>query len=172
MNFLELAKKRYSVRKYTDQKVEAEKLEMILEAGRVAPTGANKQPQHLIVIQEDEGLKKLGKAANTFGAPVAILVCSNKDEAWVRPFDGFNLSDIDATIVTDHMMMQATELGLGTVWVCYFDPKIVREEYDLPENLEPVNILVIGYADREPAAIDRHDTMRKPLSATVSYEKL
>lgn len=126
----------------------------------------------MIVIQEAEGLKKLGKAANTFGAPLAILVCTNKDEAWVRPFDGFNLSDIDATIVTVHMMMQATDFGLGTVWVCYFDPKIIKEEYNLPENLEPVNILIIGYAEGEPAAMDRHVTMRKPLSATVSYENL
>ncbi|MBI9011818.1 MAG: nitroreductase family protein [Clostridiales bacterium] len=172
MNFLDLAKKRYSVRKYKDQKVEVEKLEMILEAGRVAPTGANKQPQHLIVVQEEEGLKKLGKAANTFGAPLAILVCTNKEQAWTRPFDGFNLSHIDATIVTDHMMMQATDLNLGTVWVCYFDPKIIKEEYNLPDNLEPINILIVGYAEGEPAAADRHSTMRKPLSTTVSYEKL
>ena len=68
--------------------------------------------------------------------------------------------------------MQATDLGLGTVWVCYFDPKIIKEEYNLPENLEPVNILIIGYAEGEPAAMDRYVTMRKPLSATVSYEKL
>lgn len=172
MSFLELAKKRYSVRKYKSKKVETEKLEMILEAARVAPTGANRQPQHLIVIQELEGFKKLNKAANTFGAPLAILVCANRDEAWVRPFDGYNLSEIDATIVTDHMMMQATDLGLGTVWVCYFDPVIIREEYKLPDNLEPVNLLVIGYADDKPASSDRHEKMRKPLSATVSYEKL
>ena len=104
-------------------------------------------------------------------------MCSNHDEAWKRPFDGKKLTDIDASIVTDHMMMEATDLGLGSVWVCYFKPDVIRKEFDLPENLEPVNILVVGYADTssEPVlSADRHKetSYRKPLSKTVSYEHL
>lgn len=171
MVFLELAKKRYSVRKYSDKKVEKEKLDLILEAGRVAPTGANRQPQRLIVVQGQEGLEKIGKAANIYGAPCAIVVCSDTEEVWVRPMDGKKLTDIDASIVTDHMMLQATELGLGTVWICYFKPDVLRAEFGLPETVEPVNILAVGYsADSEPQSPERHAKARKPLSETVSFE--
>ena len=88
MDFLTLAKKRYSVRAYTKQKVEKEKLDAILEAAHVAPTGGNCQPQHLIVVQSDEGLRKIGKATNIYGAPLAIIVCSDTNKVWTRPFDG------------------------------------------------------------------------------------
>lgn len=172
MKFIEVARKRYSVRSYNNQKVEKEKLDLILEAAHVAPTGANLQPQHLIVVQEAEGLQKIGKAANIYGAPCAIIVCSDTEKTWTRPFDGKKLTDIDATIVTDHMMLQATELDVGTVWVCYFKPDVLKKEFDLPAHLEPINILAIGYSDENPETPDRHAVTRKPLSETVSYEAL
>lgn len=173
MKFLDLARKRYSVRAYTGQKVDKEKVESILEAAHVAPTGANNQPQHLIVIESDEGMAKVGKAANTYGAPLVIIICSDRNKTWTRPFDGKKLTDIDASIITDHMMMEATDLGLGSVWICYFKPDVLKKEFAIPEGLEPVNILAIGYADtdKEPALTpNRHKWLRKPLSGTVSYE--
>ncbi len=170
MSFLELAKKRYAVRNFLTKPVEQEKLKVILEAGRVAPTGANKQPQELIVVQESSGFEKLKKATNFYGAPLVIIVCGNKNTVWTRPYDGKNLIDIDTSIVTDHMMMQATELGLGTIWICYFRLDVVKTEFNLPENIEPVNILGIGYASGKAASPDRHGKMRKPLSEIVSYE--
>ena len=88
MGFLELAKKRYSVRKYKNTPVEEEKLKRILEAGRVAPTGKNNQPQRLIVVRSEKGLEKIGKAARIYGAPCVIIVCSDTQETWERPFDG------------------------------------------------------------------------------------
>ena len=117
MELLEIAKKRFSVRSYTNQKVEPEKLNKILEAAHVAPTAANLQPIRLIVAQSEEALAKIGMAANIYGAPLAIIVCADHDKAWVRPFDKKQTGDIDASILTDHMMFQATELGLGSVWV-------------------------------------------------------
>lgn len=171
MNFLDNAKKRYSVRSYKSQKVEQEKLDLILEAARVAPTAANLQPVRLIVVQEKEGLAKIEKAANIYNAPLAVIVCADHSTAWTRPFDKKQTGDIDASILTDHMMLQASELGLGTVWVCYFKPNILSQEFNLPENLEPVNILVIGYADEEPADPDRHGKTRIPLDTLVAYEK-
>jgi len=78
--------------------------------------------------------------------------------------------DIDASIVTDHMMIQATELGLGTVWVCNFDPIVIKQEFKLPANVEPINILVVGYAAGDAASPDRHDKTRKTLKDLVSYE--
>ena len=163
------------MRAYTAKPVEKDKLELILEAGRVAPTGANRQPQRLIVVQGEEGLNKVAMAANIRNAPVAIIICSDVDEVWERPFDGKKLTDIDASIVTDHMMLAATELELGSLWICHFKPEIIRSEFELPLNLEPVNILLLGYADteKEPErSAARHSTERKALAETVWFEKI
>ncbi len=74
--------------------------------------------------------------------------------------------------MTDHMMLEATELGLGSVWICFFKPDIIKEEFQLPDSLEPINILAIGYANEAPADPERHLSARIPLSQLVSYEKL
>jgi len=170
MNFLELAKKRYSCRSYSEKKVEKEKLDLVLESGRVAPSGVNKQPQRLIVVQTEEGLEKIGKACRIYNAPLAIIVCGNKEEVWVSPYNQKSILDIDVSIVTDHMMLQATELGLDSLWVCWFDPEIIKNEFKIPKNLEPINILALGYGDKEAASSNRHDKLRKPLEETVIYE--
>ena len=172
MNFIEIAKKRCSVRSYSDKKVEKEKLDKILEAAHVAPTAANLQPVKLIAVQKKEQLNKLAKAANIYHAPLAIIVCADHEKAWVRPFDGKNMVDIDASIVTDHMMLTATELGLGSCWITYFDPEAIRAAFNLPENLVPVNILAIGYAADKPQSPDRHTQTRKALNQTVTFETL
>lgn len=170
MDFLALAKKRYACRSYKDAKVEPEKLDYILEAGRVAPTGANRQPQRLIVIQSDEGMQRLARCTRDFGAPVAIIVCADTAEAWTRKYDGKQIGDIDASIVTDHMMLAAASVGLDTLWICMFKPDAVRKEFALPAQVEPVNILLIGYGSGEPASPERHAETRKPLRETVIEE--
>lgn len=172
MSFLEIAKSRHSVRNYMDKKVEQEKLDKILSAAHVAPTAANLQPVRLIVVQEAEGLSKIEKAANIYHAPLAIIVCADHTKAWTRPFDKKKTTDIDASILTDHMMMEATELGLGSVWVCYFKPDIIKNEFCLPENLEPINILAVGYSNEEAADPERHSQTRISVEQLVSYEKL
>lgn len=78
-------------------------------------------------------------------------------------------TDIDASILTDHMMLEATELGLGSVWICYFNPDILKEELNLPKNLEPVNILALGYSDEPDASTERHKDMRIDMDELVSY---
>lgn len=172
MDFLTLAKTRCSIRSYTKQKVEPEKLTQILEAAQAAPTAANRQPVRLITVQTPEGLAKIGKAANIYGAPLAIIVCSDHSKAWTRPFDQKQSTDIDASILTDHMMLQATDLGLGSVWICYFKPDVLRQEFALPDGLEPINILAIGYAGEPAASPDRHSRTRIPLVELVSHESL
>lgn len=172
MDFLTLAKKRCSIRSYEDRKVEQEKLDKILEAAHAAPTAANRQPVKLLVVQSAEGIEKLGRAANIYGAPLAVVVCADHEKAWTRPFDHKQSTDIDASILTDHMMMEATELGLGSVWICYFKPDVLRDEFALPDKLEPVNILAIGYAAEAPANPDRHGDTRIPVEQLVSYEHL
>lgn len=169
MDFLELVKKRYSVRKYEERIIEDEKLFSILEAGRLAPTAHNNQPQRLIVIKKKEGLEKLQKGANVFGAPLAIIVCADHSASWVRSFDGKNSSAIDASIVTTHMMFEATQLGLGTLWVCKFDPEIIIKEFNIPENIEPINILAMGYIAN---GLSKPERKRNPIENTVFYETL
>ena len=167
MDFLSLAKKRYACRKYAPAKVEQEKLDIILEAGRVAPTGANRQPQRLIVVRSQEGMERLARCTRDFGAPCAVIVCADTGEAWTRKYDGKAIGDIDASIVTDHMMLAASALGLGSVWICYFQPEAVKAALGLPEHLEPVNILAVGYADGAPASPERWRTERIPLDELV-----
>lgn len=163
MNFIELAKERYSLRTFDKKKVEKEKLDLVLKAGQLSPTACNNQPQRILIIESDEALEKLKNCTTChFDAPIAILVCANKDEAWKRTYDGKIHTDIDASIVATHMMLQAAELGLGTTWVGHFDPALTCTSFNIPENYEPVCILPLGYP--------RH-FQRKDISETVTYNK-
>ncbi|MDD5953097.1 MAG: nitroreductase family protein [Oscillospiraceae bacterium] len=163
MTFLDLAKKRYSCRSYSDRPVEPEVLKQILSAAHVAPTGANRQPQRLIVVQTKEAMEQLGKAANLHGAPMAIVVCADRDVVWTRECDHKQITDIDATIVTDHMMLAAADLGVDSVWICAFDPTIVRTAFQIPDHWDIVNILALGYGNGPVKSPDRHDTERFPM---------
>lgn len=170
MSVLDTAKARSSVRAYTEQAVEEEKLQKILETAHVAPTAANMQPVRLIVVRSREGLSAVSESANIYSAPVAVVVCADKSKAWTRPFDGMVTTDIDASILTDHMMLIATELGLGSVWICYFKPDVLKQGLGLPENLEPVNILALGYSAEPEADKDRHSQTRIPMDELVQYK--
>lgn len=168
MNILEIAKKRFSARSYTSLEVSQETLDIILEAAHVAPTAANLQPVRLLVAKSNEAKSKLSKAANIYDAPIAIIVCADTSIAWTRPFDKMQTSHIDASIITDHMMLAATEQGLGSVWICYFKPDVIKKEFDLPDNLEPINILAIGYTD-EKTDMERHHSQRISKEELISY---
>lgn len=170
MDFLQLAKERHSVRKYAQTPVEETKLQRILEAGRVAPTAANKQPQRFLVIAAEEGLTKLSKACNPHGAPLAIVVCGLKDQVWVRPQDGHPMLDVDTTIAATHMMLEAWAQGIGSCWITWFDPAVIRQEFALPDSVVPVNILVMGYAEGKAQSPDRHGQQRMPLEEMVWRE--
>lgn len=171
--FLELAKQRYSCRNYEDRPVEQEKLELVLEAGRVAPSAVNFQPWHFYVIR-DAG--KLERAHAVYHrewfrtAPCVIVICGDHEHSWKRKADGKDHCDIDVAITADHMTLQATELGLATCWICNFDPLAGRELLQLPDHLEPVVILSLGYPLDEVYP-ERHAEKRKPLSQIVSYVK-
>lgn len=176
MDFLQLAKERHSVRQYTSAPVEAEKLEKILEAGRVAPTAANNQPQRFLVLSTSGGLAKLSKAGNLHGAPLAIVVCALTDKVWKRPQDGHLMVDVDTSIATTHMMLQAWSEGIGSCWITFFDPAIVKSEFSLPDNVVPVSILALGYAKEQAQdhtqTSCRHQQKRIPLTDMVWEEVL
>lgn len=167
MNFLDLAKKRYSTRNFLQKPVSDADQALILEAGRVAPTAANRQPQIIIVIDDPEALNKLANCCNVFSAPLAFVVCVDHQLSWKRSYDAKDAGDIDASIVTTHMMLQAAELGLGSCWICMFNPKLLRESFNIPDHIEPVNILVVGNETGKPKSPDRHDTQRHPLSEMI-----
>ena len=147
MDFKDLVKKRYSVRKYKDQDVSRETLEDILEIMRNAPSAVNFQPWKFIVLQESE-IKE--KVANTYPvawlkkAPVIIVVCGDHSESWVRD-DGKDYCDVDVAIAVDHLTLAAVEKGLGTCWVCAFDKQACKKVLDLPGNLEPIALIPMGY---------------------------
>jgi nitroreductase len=169
MTFMDLIKKRYSVRNFKKDPVPDEFIKQILEAGRLAPTGANTQPQRLIVVRERDGLDKLKKAGTIYDAPLAIIVCGDHSKVWKRPFDGKLLTDIDTSIVTDHMMLEATDLGLGSVWILYFKPDVIKTDFNIPDFIEPIHILAIGY-EKEDGLFPNRPTGRKPLEDTVFGE--
>ena len=170
MDFLKLAQDRHSVRAYLPKPVEREKALAILEAARVAPTAANRQPQRILVVQDPVNLIKFEKVCRYRKAPLMFIVCAKRDEAWVRTQDRMVTTQIDASIVTDHMMLAAASLGLGSLWMTAFDPVAAREQFSVPEDLEIVNILCVGYEDGDGPAAGRHAFQRKPLAETVSWE--
>ena len=170
MSFLELARKRYSCRKYDSRPVDTDKLELILEAGRVAPSAVNFQPWYFYVIQKTDDLEKIHQVYHREWfrtVPCVIVICGDHNQSWKR-MDGKDHCDIDAAIVTDHMTLQATELELATCWICNFDLKKTRDLLGLPEHMEPVVLLPVGYPldSTDPG---RHEEKRKPLSEILSY---
>ncbi|MFO7670006.1 MAG: nitroreductase family protein [Bacteroidales bacterium] len=169
--FLDIAKRRYSCRIYDARPVEEEKLNLVLEAGRVAPSAVNYQPWHFFVIRGEKELSRFHAVYHREWfrtAPCVIVICGDHSTSWKRKSDGKDLCDVDVAITTDHMTLQATELGLATCWICNFDPEITRELLGLPENMEPVVILPVGYPldEVDPG---RHTGKRKPLSETVTF---
>lgn len=170
LDFLKLASERFSVRKFTTEKVEDELLKKIIHAGYVAPTACNLQPQRVLVINTMEGMEKLKKCTKfTFDAPTAIVICYNKDECWLRKYDNKTSGEIDASIVTTHMMLETQDLGLGSTWVMMFHPELVCQEFNLPENIVPVSILMMGHPATDAKPFPGHVEFR-PLEDLIKYE--
>lgn len=146
MDFLELSRARFSVLEYEHRPVEQELLDKILEAGLAAPTACNNQPQRILMIRDDTGREKLNRIVpSKYYVPAAFLICYHRQECWTRPMDGKSSGEIDASIVTTHMMLEATNLGLGSIWVMYWDPAKLKAEFGLDDDLEPVALLIVGY---------------------------
>ncbi len=170
MNFKELIEQRYSVRSYQDKEVEKEKLVAILEAGQIAPSAVNNQPWHFIVVQKSENHKQFSEIYHRDWfeqAPVYIVVCGDHNLAWKRNEDGKDHCDIDAAIAVDHMSLQATELGLGTCWICNFHVDKCKGFFNLPDHIEPIAILSLGYPTDKKTPVKK----RKSLEEIVHWEK-
>ncbi|HAK68568.1 MAG TPA: nitroreductase [Treponema sp.] len=171
MDFLELSKARYSVRKFDSKKVEDEKLDKVLEAGRLAPTAKNSQSHRIFILKSEEALRKINEATPmAYHAPVVLMVCYDKSASYKNTADAhypdYDGGEADACIVTTAMMMEATELGLGTLWARGYDSQKIYDAFPEVKDLELVCLLDVGYpaADSHPSS--RHAD-RKPLSETT-----
>jgi nitroreductase len=150
VDFQELIKNRYSVRAYKPDPVEEDKLARILEAARLAPTAANRQPFRVIVVKTEERKEELGRIYGRdwfVQAPLVLCVCAVPSEAWVRKADGWNAAEVDATIAMAHMVLAAAEEGLGTCWIAAFDPTATREVLGIPPEVIPSAFTPLGYPD-------------------------
>ena len=170
MEFSQLIKNRYSVRSFTGEGVKKEALDKILEAAHLAPTGCNFQPQRILVLNTPEAIEKLHTCTRShFGAPTALLVCYNKDECWTRKYDGAVSGPIDASIVATHMLLAAENEGVGCTWVMHFDPFKMREAFNIPENIVPIALLVMGYPSEDAQPHPYHSQFRS-MDETVKYD--
>ncbi len=157
------------MRKYSSRPVENWKLEAVLEAGRLAPTGCDSQCQRIYVIRTEDSLRKIrGCCRMAFDAPVVLLIFADLSESWTHPATGRNVGETDTAIVTDHMMLRAADLGLGTCWVGYFEPEPIREAFGIPDSLTLMHILPLGYPADSSVPSGMH-FKRKPLEDLVKY---
>ena len=170
MSFAELVSARYAVRAYRPDPVPDELLGQVLEAGRLAPTAANRQPIRILVVHTAGRQAELARIYHRdwfVAAPIVLGVCAVPREAWTRErFDGRSYADVDAAIVMDHLVLSATDLGLGTCWVAAFDPAVAREVLGLPDDVEPLLFTPLGYPADEPRA-----KQRRQLGDLVHYER-
>lgn len=170
-DFLQLAAERYSVRSFRPESVSGEDLERILRAGHLAPTACNLQPQRILVLRGEEAIAKLRRCTKChFNAPTALLVCYDRDRCWRREYDGKESGDIDASIVATHMMLEAASLGVGSTWVMYFIPEAVRKEFDIPDNIVPTALLVMGYPAPDAKPFPGH-TEFCPMEELVAVDR-
>lgn len=170
MSFYDLVVKRFSARCFSDKMVSDEDINKIIECGRLSPTAKNLQPDIIYVIKSDYGMSKLKKVCNmTYNAPICLMVCADKNVSWKNELeDGYDSYEMDATIVATHMMLEATDLGINSVWVRMFNSKDISKEYDLPSNIVPVCLIMLGYIKNGFGPSKLHD-IRKNINEIVGY---
>ncbi len=168
MTFLELAKARYSVRSFSSKSIENEKLDAILLAGRIAPTAKNNQPQKIYVVKSAESLEKINSVCRCiYGAPVVLVVAYENGTDWQSPLmEGHHSGETDCAIVCTHMMMEATEQGIGSCWVGMFNSDEVKAVLGLPDNVTVCALLPIGYSADDAAPSERH-TLYRDIAETI-----
>jgi len=170
MDFAQLIQKRYSCRHYSPDPIEDEIFAKILEAARLAPTAANRQPFKIIIIKTKNNQEKLMEVYHRdwfVQPPIVLCICTQPDEGWTRKkYDNQSYATVDAAIVVDHITLQAADLGLGTCWIGDFDPQAARGFLNLPDDVEPITFTPIGYPLDKPKPktrkaledLIRHDT--------------
>ena len=168
MEFEDIIRKRTSVRKFSDKKLEQDKLDKILEAGRIAPTAKNIQPFKIYVVNSDEGLMKIDKASRCrYGARAVLIICGNKEEAYHK--GDYSTYEMDSCIVATHMILEATNIGVDNIWVESFDGDILRDEFNISSDYIPVCLLPLGYKALDCPINPLHEK-RKTIEEIVEYK--
>lgn len=168
-SFFDLVAQRYSVRTFSQEPVEKDKILQILEAARLAPSAVNYQPWRFIVATDEDLKAEICQAYRgewLRNAPVIIVACADHEQSWKRR-DGKDHCDVDIAIAVDHLILTATELGLGTCWVCAFDAERLHAILDLPEHVEPIVLIPLGYPGEGPIPMKK----RKALEEIVSWNR-
>ena len=166
-DFETVIRTRSATRKFKDKAVDDELIEKILEAGRVAPTAKNLQPQKIYVAKSKEALEKIDKVSPCrYNAPTVLIVCSDKSIAWKK--DDYSTFEMDATIVATHMMLEATNIGVDNIWIEMFDKKELKHQFELTDNMEPICLIPLGYATDDYVGNPMH-SQRKDLKDTVKF---
>jgi nitroreductase len=169
MEFKEVVRIRYSCKKYSDRQVGKKNLDAILQAGRLAPTAKNSQPQHLYVCQSKEALDKIDQITPCrYGAPTAVLITYDRDMIYTYPGGRYSSGFEDIGIVGTHLVLAAADEGVDSCWINNFDADRASEVFGLPDNEQPVMILDLGYAAEGAGPLPNHDS-RKELSDTVTF---
>ena len=167
MEFESVIRERQATRKFSNKIVEKEKLDNILEAGRIAPTAKNIQPIKIYVVESSEGLEKIDKASPCrYNAGTVLVVCGDKEKAFTKK--EHSTYEMDACIVATHMMLEATNQGVDNIWVEMFDEKVLREELSIPNEIIPVCLLPLGYKTDDCPDSPNHNR-RKELNELVEY---
>jgi nitroreductase len=171
MDFFDLITNRESIRDYDPEKaVEAVKLNKIIEAGRLAPSAANRQPWRFYVVSSDENLAKIRKcySKSWFGdAPHVLIVAGKRKAAWTRAADGYNALETDLTIAMDHIILAAESLGVGTCWIAAFDPDELKKTGILSGDEEVFAITPLGYQKKDFKKSGNKN--RKPFAEVVKF---
>lgn len=169
MDFLDLAKERFSCRKFENKNIERENIIKIIQAGLLAPTAVNKQPFKIFEVNTDSDIEKLKKVTPfTFGAKEFLIVGAKEQDAYVRNFDNKNFAEIDAAIVATHMMLEIHNLGLGTTWVGHFDEKILKAEFPKTEGYNIIAIFPVGYPANDAVVSPMHNISKSVEEVLVS----
>lgn len=170
MSFYDLANKRFSTRSFDNKMVSDEDINKIIECGRISPTAKNLQPEIIYVIKSEEGMSKLKNVCKmTYDAPVCLMVCADKNISWKNELEeGYDSYEMDASIVATHMILEATDLEINSVWVRMFNSTEVSKEFDLPSNIVPVCLIMLGYIKEGFGPSKLHNN-RKDISEIVRY---
>ena len=168
-DFLDLAESRFALRQFSNKTIEQEKIDKLLRVAQIAPTAENKQPQKIYIITKDEDRKKLKTVTKyTFNAPMFFLVCCDKNIAWKHKTEDYISTEIDGSIVTTHITLEAHDLGLGSVIVRSFETQKLKDLFKIPENMIPIALLLLGYP-KEGAKPSKLHFQKKDVKEMVEY---
>ncbi len=169
MEFLELAKSRYSVRNFKSEQISDEELAKVLEVAKHSPTALNFQPQKIYVLKSDEAMEKInGLCKCIYGAPMVLMMCYDETLCWRNPLIRGHKSGVtDVSILCDEIMLQAWSMGIGTCFVGLFDDMKLQQAFNLPLHIRPVALMPIGYPSGSCKPLAKMHDVTKPIEEMI-----